>query len=109
MTTNDNKRQRMSAIAHRETKTQIRPFQRVASHAAPVAASLNLVPQEAKQFAMSAIANVQSVGRVGWIPVAGAAAVYLAHIRQMDRQNGGGPRSRKPRKITDKFGREHYA
>ena len=36
---------------------------------------------------MDAIKNVETVGQIGWMKVAGAAAVYTAHIRQMDRGN----------------------
>jgi len=42
--------------------------------------------QEIKKQAMSAIAGVKSVASVGLAKVTLGAAVYAAHIRQMDRQ-----------------------
>jgi hypothetical protein len=42
---------------------------------------------EIKRQAMSAVANVQKVvAQVGLVKVTCGAAVYAAHIRQMDRQ-----------------------
>jgi hypothetical protein len=41
---------------------------------------------EIKREAMSAVANVQKVAQIGLVKVTCGAAIYAAHIRQMDRQ-----------------------
>jgi len=41
---------------------------------------------ELKRQAMSAVANVQTVAQIGLVKLTAGAAVYAAHIRQMDRQ-----------------------
>ena len=57
---------------------------------------------ETKKQAMSAIAGVKSVAQVGLAKVAIGAAIYAAHIRQMDRQ-----RPQRPRQVRrDAIGRE---
>ena len=58
---------------------------------------------EIKQQAMSAITGVKSVvGQVGLAKITLGAAVYAAHIRQMDRQ-----RPQRPRQVRrDAIGRE---
>jgi hypothetical protein len=57
---------------------------------------------EIKKQAMSAVAGVKSVAQVGLAKVTLGAAVYAAHIRQMDRQ-----RSQRPRQVRrDAVGRE---
>jgi len=57
---------------------------------------------EMKRQAMSAVANVKSVvAQVGLAKVTCGAAVYAAHIRQMDRQ------AARPRQVRrDAIGRE---
>jgi hypothetical protein len=56
-----------------------------------------------KRQAMSAIANVQTtVAQIGLAKLTAGAAVYAAHIRQMDRQ--APPRQRQVRR--DAIGRE---
>ena len=57
---------------------------------------------EAKRQAMSAIAGVKSVAQMGMAKVTLGAAVYAAHIKQMDRQRP--PRPRQVRR--DAIGRE---
>ena len=47
---------------------------------------------EIKQQAMSAVANVQKVAQIGLVKVTCGAALYAAHIRQMDRQRPQRPR-----------------
>jgi hypothetical protein len=47
---------------------------------------------EIKQQAMSAITGVKSVAQVGLAKITLGAAVYAAHIRQMDRQRPQRPR-----------------
>jgi len=57
---------------------------------------------EIKQEAMSAITGVKSVAQVGLAKITLGAAVYAAHIRQMDRQ-----RPQRPRQVRrDAIGRE---
>lgn len=57
---------------------------------------------ELKRQAMSAITGVKSVAQVGLATVTLGAAVYVAHIRQMDRQ-----RPQRPRQVRrDAIGRE---
>jgi hypothetical protein len=51
---------------------------------------------------MSAVANVQTVAQIGLVKLTAGAAVYAAHIRQMDRQ--APPRQRQVRR--DAIGRE---
>ena len=41
---------------------------------------------------MSAVANVQKVAQIGLVKVTCGAALYAAHIRQMDRQRPQRPR-----------------
>jgi len=57
---------------------------------------------EVKRQAMSAVANVQKVvAQVGLAKVTCGAAVYAAHVRQMDRQ------AARPRQVRrDAVGRE---
>jgi len=57
---------------------------------------------ELKWQAMSAVANVQTVAQIGLVKLTAGAAVYAAHIRQMDRQ--APPRQRQVRR--DAIGRE---
>lgn len=57
---------------------------------------------EVKRQAMSAIAGVQSVAKIGMVKLTGGVALYTAHIRQMDRQSP--PRQRQVRR--DAMGRE---
>ncbi|HLZ15706.1 MAG TPA: hypothetical protein VKQ08_01650, partial [Cyclobacteriaceae bacterium] len=58
---------------------------------------------EIKQQAMSAITGVKSVvGQVGLAKITLGAAVYAAHIRQMDRQRPQPPRQ----VLRDAIGRE---
>jgi hypothetical protein len=58
---------------------------------------------EVKMQANAAYGSVKGlVKSVGLTPVVGAAAVYTAHIRQMDRQNGTAPTQRQ----RDTMGRE---
>jgi len=57
---------------------------------------------ELKRQAMSAIAGVQSVAKIGMVKLTGGVALYTAHIRQVDRQNGTAPRQPK----RDAMGRE---
>jgi hypothetical protein len=57
---------------------------------------------EIKEQAMSAITGVKSVAQVGLAKITLGAAVYAAHIRQMDRQ-----RPQRPRQVRrDAIGRE---
>lgn len=62
---------------------------------------------ELKKQAMSAITGVKSVvGQVGLAKITLGAAVYAAHIRQMDRQTAA-LRPARPRKVRrDAIGRE---
>lgn len=57
--------------------------------------------EQIKKQAMSAIAGVKSLARVGMVKVTAGAAVYAAHIRQIDRQTPQRPRVRR-----DAIGRE---
>lgn len=46
-----------------------------------------------KSAVTTAVGNATGVAaKVGWAPLAGCAAVYLAHIRQVERQAGTTPR-----------------
>jgi hypothetical protein len=57
---------------------------------------------EIKQQAMSAVGNVEKVAQIGLVKVTCGAAIYAAHIRQMDRQ-----RPQRPRQVRrDALGRE---
>jgi hypothetical protein len=57
---------------------------------------------EIKEQAMRAITGVKSVAQVGLAKITLGAAVYAAHIRQMDRQ-----RPQRPRQVRrDAIGRE---
>lgn len=77
----------MDAIAHRETQTHLRAF-RGKGAVASVAVSAPSPPlQRAKRIAMDAISNVETVAQVGAIKLAGGIAVYVARIREVDREN----------------------
>ena len=86
------KRRSMDAIAHRETGVQMRAFR-----GAPKAQVLQLppalperrsvVPQNVKRMAMNAINNVETVAQVGTLKATGGVAVYVARIREVDREN----------------------
>lgn len=88
------KRRSMDAIAHRETTTQMRTFR---GSAAPKALILrpnpalpetrSVVPQNVKRTAMNAISNVETVSQVGMMRGTGGIALYVALIREADREN----------------------
>ncbi len=77
----------MDAVAHRETQTHLRAF-RGKGAVAPLAVSAPSPPlQRAKRIVMDAISNVETIAQVGAIRLAGGVAVYVARIREMDREN----------------------
>jgi len=57
---------------------------------------------EIKRQAMSSIKGVQSVAQIGLVKVTAGAALYAAHIKQMDRQAPPPPRQVR----RDAIGRE---
>ena len=82
------KRKAMNSITHRETTHMARRY-KPGRHVAPAKAAapspkLSLT-QQAKMQAMNAVRNVETVAHLGWMRVAAGTAVYVAHIRQMDR------------------------
>ncbi len=83
----------MDAISHPETQTQVRLLRGGALPNAPVLAnppaspSPGLTPQTIKRMAMNAVSNVQTVAQVGVLRLTGAIGVYVAHIRQVDRES----------------------
>lgn len=61
------------------------------------------IPDDAKRQAMDAISGVHSVvKKAGMATAMGGIGLYVAHIRQMERQNGTAPRPAK----RDAMGRE---
>lgn len=87
MATPEQKRRAMDAVAHRETQTHLRSF-RGKGAVASVAVSAPSPPlQRAKRIVMDAISNVETVSQVGAIKLAGGVAVYVARIREVDREN----------------------
>jgi hypothetical protein len=75
----------MDAVSHRETAAHKLAFQNGCATPAAAKASTPLLGV-AKQQAMSAIASVETLKQIGLLKLAGGVGVYLAHIRQMDRQ-----------------------
>jgi len=60
-------------------------------------------PNESKRIASSLLEGVKTVSQVGWAKVAGGAAIYAAHIRQVDR----GQHRHRGRAPERNFKREH--
>jgi hypothetical protein len=59
-----------------------------------------VVPQQASGPVAEAINNVTGLAaKVGWAPLAGCSAAYLAHIRQVERERGTTPQPSNPRHI----------
>jgi len=93
MSTNPNiKRRSMDAISHPETQTQLRSLRgaglpKTGSTAAKPAVleSRGLSLHEMKRMAMNAITHVETVAQVGVVRLGIGAAVYAAHIGQVDR------------------------
>ena len=77
----------MDAVAHRETRAHLRAF-RGKGAVAPVAVPSSISPlKQAKRVVMDAISNVETVAQVGAVKLAGGVAVYVARIREVDREN----------------------
>ncbi|MBI3419877.1 MAG: hypothetical protein HY053_07085 [Proteobacteria bacterium] len=57
---------------------------------------------EVKRQAMNAITNVETVARVGMVKLTGGVSLYVARIREADRQAGTAPRKVR----RDAMGRE---
>jgi hypothetical protein len=58
---------------------------------------------EPKRQAMSAVANVQPIASIGAAKLTAGISLYVAHIRQVERQAGTAPRKAK----RDAIGREY--
>lgn len=87
MATPEQKRRAMDSVAHRETRAHLRAFRGKAS-VAPVAVASPVPPLKlAKRVVMDAVSNVQTVAQVGAVKLAGGVAVYVARIREVDREN----------------------
>lgn len=84
----------MDAVSHPETAIQKAIFRRGRKDAAVGSAVAAPRPEsargsvlgEVKRQLMDAVSNVETVAQIGWMKVGGAAAVYAAHIRQVDRE-----------------------
>jgi hypothetical protein len=101
MTTNERKRKAMDAVAHPETTKQMRAagLSVPAKPVGPVAVI--------KQRAMDAVSHVETIRQFGAMRTLGGAGVYLAHIRQMDRQAQPNKQVRPPAPAKrDQFGRD---
>ena len=87
MATPEQKRRAMDAVAHGETRAHLRAF-RVKAAVAPVEVASPIPPlQRAKRVVMDAISNVETVAQVGAVKLAGGVAVYVARIREVDKEN----------------------
>jgi hypothetical protein len=90
MATNQNtKRRSMDAVLHPETQAHMRLLRGAApakSGATPTPQPSGLSLHHIKRMAMNAIAHVETVAQVGVVRLGVGAAVYAAHIRQVDRE-----------------------
>ena len=87
MATPEQKRRAMDAVAHQETQAHVRAFRGKAAVAPVVLPSSSPPLQRAKRVVMDAISNVETVAQVGAVKLAGGVAVYVARIREVDREN----------------------
>ena len=79
----------MDAVSHRETAAHKTLFRGTAAQkvqAASLPQIQSMVPR-VKRMAMNAVANVETVAQVGTVRLAAGVGVYVAHIRQVDREN----------------------
>ena len=81
----------MDAVSHRDTQAHLRAF-RSKEAVAPVAVAAPISPvKQVKRVAMDAITNVETVAQVGAGKLAGGIGVYVARIREVDRENKSAP------------------
>ena len=93
MATPEQKRRSMDAISHRETRAQVRAFRGSDAPKAQIlqmnpvrAESRSVIPQNVKRMAMNAISSVETVAQVGVVRATGGIALYVARIREADRE-----------------------
>jgi len=88
----------IDAVNHRETKALMQNMKVAAVHSPRYA-----IPLAVAGTGVKAAIGVASTA--GWAPVSIAAAAYVAHIRQVDRQNQTGPMARQNK--DQEMGRNH--
>jgi hypothetical protein len=89
-----------------DVQAHLRAFQPArAAVPAPTVKSSALMVDTAKRKALSLIGHVETVAHMGAIKLTGGIALYLAHIRQVERQAGTTP-GRQPARRRDAIGRE---
>jgi hypothetical protein len=82
----------MDAVSHPETQAHLRLLRggaspKVAAPTPAASATPGVTPVSVKRMAMDAIKNVETVAQAGGIRLGIGVAVYVAHIRQVDREN----------------------
>ena len=77
----------MDAISHRETREQMRLFNAKAQLRGYKQAIAKALPPNLKRQAMDAISGVETVAQIGVLKATGGIAVYVARIREADREN----------------------
>ena len=116
--TDDIKRQRLDAVSHGETTAQIRSFLGSGAGASSKAlvtrsqhaglASPGPLLADAKRRAMSAISHVETVAQVGMMKLTGGIALYVARIREADRDAGARQAARHPASGWRTIRRDHF-
>ena len=101
MATPEQKRRSMDAASHRETRAHVRAFR---GNDAPKAQILPMksatIPKEAKRMAMNAITNVETVAQIGAVKLTGGIALYVAKIREADREMHKDRAPKRPEKTS---------
>lgn len=89
----DKKRQLMNAVSHPETREQMRSLYAKEQLRGLKQAAGNALPAGVKQQAKSVVTGMQAVAQVGVLRGSGGIALYMARIREADRdaQRGVNP------------------